>query len=155
MEQSVLTNAIRILLFCIVLWSLIFFLMSKLRIPDRFLDGLPMEGRNIIVIGLILCVVCIQLVFNGHWRAAFDGRWWTYRMDWYIMFFTTLKLPQRPRRPRSGKNAAGSAKKRGRLPNGSKPAKVAAVPGASGRKTHFSASARARPTICFCYVMMA
>ena len=92
MEQSVLTNAIRILLFCLVLWSLIFFLMSKLRIPDRFLDGLPMEGRNIIVIGLILCVVCIQLVFNGHWRAAFDGRWWTYRMDWYIMFFTTLKL---------------------------------------------------------------
>lgn len=92
MEQSVLTNAIRILLFCIVLWSLIFFLMSKLRIPDRFLDSLPMEGRNIIVIGLILCVVCIQLVFNGHWRAAFDGRWWTYRMDWYIMFFTTLKL---------------------------------------------------------------
>ena len=92
MEQSVLTNAIRILLFCLVLWSLIFFLMSKLRIPDRFLDGLPMEGRNIIVIGLILCVVCIQLVFNGHWRAAFDGRWWTYRMDWYIMFFITLKL---------------------------------------------------------------
>lgn len=92
MEQSVLTNALRILLFCIVLWSLVFWLMGRLRVPDRYLDGLPLVGRNVIVVGLIACVVSIQFLFNSHWRAAFDQRWWTYRMDWYIMFFTTLKL---------------------------------------------------------------
>lgn len=90
--HPIMTNALRILLYCLVLWSLIFWLMSRLRMPDRFLDGLPMEGRNIIVGGLILCVVSIQLVFNSHWRAAFDARWWTYHADWYIMFFTALKL---------------------------------------------------------------
>ena len=92
MELSQMQNAIRILFDFLVLWSLIFVLMSKLRIPDRFLEGLPMEGRNIIVVGLILCIVSVQLIFNSHWRAFFDSRWWSYRADWYIMTFLALKL---------------------------------------------------------------
>ena len=115
MDQSLLQNALRILAYCIVLWSLIFVMMSKLRIPDRFLDGLPIEGRNIIVIGLLLCVVSIQLVFNSHWRAAFDGRWWTYQMDWFIMFFTALKLLDSMRiRTKASKAAAAQREERRR-----------------------------------------
>jgi len=107
MSQSLIQNAVRILLYCIVLWSLIFALMNKLRIPDRFLDGMPMAGRNIIVITIILCLVSIQLIFNSHWRAALDSHWWTYRIDWYIAAFTALKLVNSMRiRTKSSKAAA-------------------------------------------------
>lgn len=90
--QPLMMNALRVLLYCLVLWSLVFWLMSRLRIPDRYLDGLPLAGRNIIVLGLVLCVAAIQLVFNVHWRAALDSRWWTYQVDWFVAFFIVLKL---------------------------------------------------------------
>lgn len=113
--QPLFTNALRILLYCIVLWSLIFWLMSRLRIPDRYLDGFPILGRNIIVIGLMLCVAAVQFLFNGHWRAALDSRWWTRQVDWFIAFFVILKLIDSLRiRTKASKAAAAEQAERRR-----------------------------------------
>ncbi|MEA5058613.1 hypothetical protein SDC9_176718 [bioreactor metagenome] len=105
--QSLLMNALRILLYCLVFWSLVFWLMSRLRVPERYLEGMPIIGRNIIVVALILLVAAIQLLFNSHWRAAVDSHWWTFQIDWYIAFFIVLKLVDSMRiRTKAGKAEA-------------------------------------------------